>query len=74
VRDAIDVDSEIKRMELDMEKAAKALEATDKKLSNEQFLANAKAEAIEKERGKKAEFLERLEKGRTHLDLLKTLA
>jgi len=73
VRDAIDVESEIKRIETDMAKAGKSLESTQKKLSNEQFLANAKPEAIEKERGKQAEFEERLEKGRKHLELLRTL-
>lgn len=42
------------------------------KLSNEKFLANAKAEAIEKEQDKRAEFEEKIEKGEKHLSLLKT--
>ena len=55
VREAIDVDAEIK------------------KLSNEQFVKNAKSEAIEKERSKKAEFEETIAKAGEHIALLKTL-
>jgi len=73
VRDAIDVDSEIRKIELDLERNAKSLEGTLRKLSNEQFMSNAKQEAIDKERGKQAEFEEKLEKGRKHLTLLRSL-
>ena len=73
VRDAIDVDSEIRKIEIDLERNAKSLEGTLRKLSNEQFLSNAKQEAIDKERGKQAEFEEKLEKGRKHLTLLRSL-
>jgi len=73
VRDAIDVESEIKKIEIDLERNTKSLEGTLRKLSNEQFMSNAKQEAIEKERGKQAEFEEKLEKGRKHLTLLRSL-
>ena len=73
VRDAIDVDTEIRKIEIDLERNTKSLEGTLRKLSNEQFMSNAKQEAIEKERGKQAEFEEKLEKGRKHLTLLRTL-
>lgn len=73
VRDAIDVDTEIARIEADLEKTEKSLSGTLKKLSNEQFMANAKAVAIEKEQGKRAEFEEKLDKGRKHLKLLRSL-
>ncbi|MGE0074289.1 MAG: valine--tRNA ligase [Sphaerochaetaceae bacterium] len=73
VRDAIDVDSEIKKIEIDLERNTKSLEGTLRKLSNEQFMSNAKQEAIEKERGKQAEFEEKLKKGRKHLTLLRSL-
>ncbi|MEA5032950.1 MAG: valine--tRNA ligase [Sphaerochaeta sp.] len=73
VRDAIDVDSEIRKIEIDLERNAKSLEGTLRKLSNEQFMSNAKQEAIDKERGKQAEFEEKLEKGRKHLTLLRSL-
>lgn len=73
VRDAIDVDSELKRIASDLVKTEKSLDGTLKKLSNAQFLANAKSEAVDKEKGKQAEFEEKLEKGRKHLALLRTL-
>lgn len=73
VRDAIDVDQEISRIELEIAKSEKSLSGTLKKLSNEQFLANAKEVAIEKERGKQAEFEEKIEKGKKHLELLRSL-
>jgi valyl-tRNA synthetase len=72
VREAIDVEKEIAKMQAELVKNHKSLEGVLAKLSNEKFLANAKAEAIEKEQGKKAEFEEKIEKGEKHLALLKT--
>jgi valyl-tRNA synthetase len=43
------------------------------KLSNTRFLENAKPEVIAKEKGKQAEFEEKLEKGTKHLTLLRNL-
>jgi valyl-tRNA synthetase len=73
VRDALDVATEIKKIETDLARTEKSLEGTLKKLANPQFLGNAKPEAIEKERGKQAEFEEKIEKGRKHLTLLESL-
>lgn len=73
VRDAIDVDAEIKKLSAEIEKAEKLLESSEKKLSNPQFVNNAKAEAVEKERKKKAEAEEIIEKSRAHIELLKSI-
>ena len=72
VRDAIDVDAEIRRLEGEIVKNTALLEASDKKLSNENFISHAKPEAIEKERGKKAEFEEKITKAREHIELLRS--
>ncbi len=72
VRDAIDVDKEISRLENDIKKTQALLDGVEKKLSNEKFMANAKQEAIDKERGKKAEFEEKIEKSQKHIDILKS--
>lgn len=73
VRDAIDVDAEIKKLSAEIEKAKKLLESSEKKLSNPQFVNNAKAEAVEKERKKKAEAEEIIEKSCAHIELLKSI-
>ena len=73
VRDAIDVDAEIKKLSAEIEKAKKLLESSEKKLSNPQFVNNAKAEAVEKERKKKVEAEEIIEKSRAHIELLKSI-
>ena len=73
VKDAIDVDAELKKLALEIEKAEKLLESAEKKLSNPQFVNNAKAEAVEKERKKKAEAEEIIEKSKAHIELLKSI-
>ena len=73
VKDAIDVDAELKKLALEIEKAEKLLESAEKKLSNPQFVNNAKAEAVEKERKKKAEAEEIIEKSKAHIKLLKSI-
>lgn len=70
VRDAIDVDAEIARLKAEIAKAEKSLAGVEAKLSNEAFLKNAKAEAVEKEKSKKAEFLEKIKKNSEHIGLL----
>ena len=72
VRDAIDVDKEIKRLEDELAKTQGLLAGCDKKLSNEQFINNAKPEAIEKEKAKKAEFEEKITKTQNHIATLKS--
>ena len=73
VRDAIDVEGEIKRLEGEIKKAEANLAQSMKKLENENFITHAKPEAIEKEKSKKAEFEEKIAKSTEHIALLKTL-
>ncbi len=73
VKDAIDVNTEISRIEKELEKNEKSLKQSTAKLSNEKFTQNAKPEAVEKERQKLAEFTEKKEKGLKHLELLNNL-
>ena len=73
VKDAIDVDAEIRKLTEDVAKAEKLLESAEKKLSNPQFINNAKAEAVEKERGKKVEAEEIIRKSQEHIALLKSI-
>lgn len=70
VGDVIDVEAEKKKIEAEIAKAEQLLKQTDAKLSNEKFVSNAAPAAVEKERAKKAEFEETIEKGRKHLELL----
>ncbi len=72
VRDAIDIEAELGRLDVEMKKAEALLEASEKKLSNENFISHAKAEAIEKERGKKREAEERIAKAKEHMALLRS--
>ena len=69
VRDAIDVDAEIRKLENEIEKTEDLLNGVDRKLSNQQFLANAKLEVIEKEKSKKAEFEEKIEKASRYIQI-----
>mgnify|MGYP002515538846 FL=1 len=73
VRDAIDVEEEIKKLELEIDKNEKLLEASNKKLSNENFISHAKPEAIEKEKSKKLEFEDKISKSREHIALLRSI-
>lgn len=72
VRDAIDVDKEIAKLEEEISKAKALLEGSEKKLSNEKFVSFAKPEAIEKERAKKREFEEKIEKTQKHIEALRS--
>lgn len=72
VRDAIDVDKEIARLEDDIAKTQALLDVTLKKLSNEKFISFAKPEAIEKEKAKKKEFEEKIEKSQNHIGVLRS--
>ena len=67
------MDVEIKKLESEIEKADKLLTSAEKKLSNPQFVNNAKAEAVEKERRKKAEAEEIIEKSKAHIELLRSI-
>lgn len=72
VRDAIDVEKEIAKIEEDIKKTQALLDGVEKKLSNEKFINNAKQEAIDKERSKKAEFVEKIEKSNKHIAVLRS--
>ena len=72
VRDAIGVDKEIAKLEEEISKAKALLEGSEKKLSNEKFVSFAKPEAIEKERAKKREFEEKIEKTQKHIEVLRS--
>jgi valyl-tRNA synthetase len=74
VREALDVEREMEKLQLDIQKTQALLEGVLAKLANEKFMGNAKPEAIEKEQSKKAEFEEKLEKNNKHLALLRSLA
>jgi valyl-tRNA synthetase len=73
VKEAIDVEKELAKLEKEIKVAQKNLEGSVRKLSNEKFIANAKQEAIDKEKSKKAEFEEKIEKGQKHIEMLKAL-
>ena len=72
VREAIDVEQEVKRLEGEIKKNEALLEGTMKKLSNDNFLSHARAEAVEKEKSKKAEFEDKIQKAREHIELLRS--
>ncbi len=73
LRDAIDIEGEIKKLTAEKAKAEANLVSSNKKLGNEAFISHAKPEAVEKERGKKAEFEEIIRKSREHIALLESL-
>ena len=72
-RDAIDTEGEINRLKNELAKAKANLEASNKKLSNENFIQHAKSEAVEKERGKRVEAEEIIKKSEEHIKLLESL-
>ena len=55
IKDNIDVESEIKKMEDEIKYLQGFLASVEKKLSNERFVANAKPEIVENERKKKSD-------------------
>ncbi len=70
VRDAIDLDAELKKLRSSVEKTRKLLQQSEKKLDNPGFLSNASGEIVEKERGKRDEFAGKLAKLQEYLDEL----
>lgn len=72
VREAIDVEAEIKKLEDEIVKNQKLLAQTEAKLSNEKFVNFAKAEAVEKERAKQTEFTQKIAKANEHIAILKS--
>jgi valyl-tRNA synthetase len=72
VKEAIDVDKEIAKLEDEISKTRALLEGVERKLSNEKFLNGAKPEVIEKEKSKKKEFEEKIDKSQKHIEVLKS--
>ena len=62
IRDVIDIQKEIGKLEKEKQKMDKLVKQTEGKLKNERFLSNAPADVVEKEQSKLAEFTERSEK------------
>ncbi len=67
----IDLDAELLRLGRAVEKAEKELQASQRKLSNESFVARAPAEVVEKERARQAELEATLEKLHAGLDQIR---
>jgi len=70
LQDIIDIDIERKRIKKEIERLEKAASNVEKKLLNEQFLARAPKEVVEKEKDKLATFNQTLEKHRETLNEL----
>jgi valyl-tRNA synthetase len=66
----IDVDQERARLNKQLSELKEALEKLSRKLANADFLAKAAADVIDKERGKKADYEERIEKLNKNLEQL----
>ena len=67
----IDLDKEIEKLEKNIEKTQVELDKVLKKLSNENFVAKAKPEAVEKERRIKEELENKISKFKESMDLYK---
>ena len=70
VRDAIDLDAELKKLRGSVEKTRKLFDQAEKKLSNPGFLSNASEEIVDKERRKRDEFAGKLTKLQAYLQEL----
>ncbi len=66
----IDVDQERARLNKQLSELKDALEKLSRKLANADFLAKAAADVIDKEKGKKADYEERIEKLNKNLEQL----
>jgi valyl-tRNA synthetase len=66
----IDIETERRKLEKDLEKARKQLEKTSKKLGNMEFIKQAPEEIVEKERVKKQDFEVIIEKLNKNLEQL----
>lgn len=67
--DLIDVKAEIEKLEKNIEKTEKELDRVNGKLSNEKFLANAKPEVVEKEKGIKRELEDKISRLKENMKL-----
>jgi valyl-tRNA synthetase len=64
----IDIDVEKNRLQKDLKGISNALEKTSKKLANADFLANAPTDVIDREKEKKEDYQERIEKINRNLE------
>ena len=71
IKDAIDVDKEIARLEANTEKSRKLLAQAEKKLNNDGFLNNAGEDIVRKEREKRDELTRKIEKMESYVQELK---
>ncbi len=69
----VDLPEEARRLEKEMEKLGKDLTQAQRKLENEDFLAKAPAEVVQKEKEKLQSWTEKLNKLKTHRERLKEL-
>jgi valyl-tRNA synthetase len=70
---AVDIDAELARLDKELSKVSKELEIVSRKLANEDFVAKAPAQVVEKERRKAEELDEKLTKMTMLQDRLKAL-
>jgi len=73
LQDILDFESESKRLAKELGKLEKEFGFAQKKLSNEDFLAKAPVEVIEKEREKELRLAEKVDKLRRHYDMINHL-
>ncbi len=69
----IDFSEEGRRLAREMEKLGKDLDQAQRKLSNEDFLAKAPAEVVQKEKEKVQAWKEKLTKLKTHRERIREL-
>jgi valyl-tRNA synthetase len=70
VKDVIDIEKAIVKLQKEKGKLEKLIQGTEKKLQNRKFLENAPGEVIDKEKSKLKEFKERIEKITRYLNNL----
>ncbi len=70
LKDLIDIDREKARLEKEISRISTELEKIDRKLKNESFISKAPADIIEKERNKRSEYNDILEKLENNLGKL----
>ncbi len=66
----LDIDNEIQRIQKEINKAENELERVNNKLNNDKFINNAPEEVVEKEKGKRNEFQNSIEKLKHNLELI----
>ena len=67
----INIDEEIARLNKELAKWQKELDLVNRKLSNEKFVANAKAEVVQKEKEKLQDYLDKFNATQARIEELK---